>query len=428
MSTVPVGVVGLSHLGVVTSIGLASHGYTVTGVDADALTVDRLTAGDCIFPEPGLPEMLVAHRSNLTFTTDFNQLNTCDTVLFGEDTIITSANEMDLSRIHMLLDALIPHIKQGASLLMMSQVPVGFTRALLQKINTLRPDLQFHLYYWVDVLVVGDAVHRFEQPGRIIIGHQTLPAEPMAEAIQALFASFNCPILHMNYESAEITKSAVNVYLATTVTFANALSDLCEAAGADMTQIIPALRLDKRIGQFAYIKPGLGFSGGHLERDLVALTHLAEKYHVDSHLIDLIQTESDRRYDWLVKNIEAIFAKNPSPTIALWGLSYKKNTDSTHGAPSLKVIADFASRAKLVAFDPLVRLPDASIAAVTDPYEALAGADGLVILSDWDVFKTLDAERLKQVMRTPVVIDPLGVVSDLYLSEKGITYIPMGRA
>jgi UDPglucose 6-dehydrogenase len=424
-----IGVVGLSHLGVITSTGLASLGYQILGVDPDPETVHRLQQGDCLFPEPALPELLAAHRARLALTTDFTTIAACDVVIFGQDTLITDANEMDLSRIRSLIDQMIPHLRENVTVLFMSQVPVGFTRDLSRQIRDRRKPVTFHLHYWVDVLVVGDAVSRFLKPGRIIIGHEHT-GEPLVEPVSRMLQSFQCPILEMSYESAEITKSAVNVYLATTVTFANALSDLCEAVGADMTQIIPALRLDRRIGPLAYIKPGLGFSGGHLERDLVALSRLAHSHGVDTSVLDLIQAESTGRYRWLAQNIEsAIFAGHPSPTIALWGLSYKKNTDSTHGAPSLKVIRDCASRARLVAYDPIVRLPsDLGVTTAGDRYAALEGADGLVILSDWDEFKTLDAGRLKQAMATPVIIDPLGVLAEIDFTAEDVSYIPMGRA
>jgi UDPglucose 6-dehydrogenase len=424
-----IGVVGLSHLGVTASTGLASLGFQILGVDPDQEAVRHLQRGDCLFPEPSLPELLASHRSRMEFTTDFAKLAACDVVIFGQDTSITDENEMDLSRIHSLIDSMIPHLQPGVTILFMSQVPVGFTRALSRDIRDRRKDVPFHLHYWVDVLVVGDAVARFLEPGRIIVGHEHT-REPLSEPVARIFHSFQCPVLDMSYESAEITKSAVNVYLATTVTFANALSNLCEAVGADMTQIIPALRLDKRIGRFAYIKPGLGFSGGHLERDLVALSRLARSHGVNTAVLDLIQGESAGRYHWLTQNIEsAIFAEHPSPTIALWGLSYKKNTDSTHGAPSLKVIRDCAKRARLVAYDPIVRLPSGlGVTTVDDRYAALDGADGLLILSDWDEFKTLDTRRLAQTMATPVIIDPLGVLADIDFTGGDVSYIPMGRA
>ena len=417
------GVVGLSHLGTVSSIGLASLGYRVTGIDSDAKAVERLRKGDCIFPEPGLADLMRTHSEKLDFTTDFSALSACDIVVFGEDTIITEQNEMDVSRLHALIDLMIPHLKVGVTILFMSQVPVGFTRALHKKISTHRKGLSFRLFYWVDVLIVGDAVSRFQNPGRIIVGHHTLPGT-LPDNVQSLFKAFNCPLFTMNYESAEITKSAVNVYLATTVTFANSLSDLCEAVGADMTHIVPAFRLDKRIGPFAYVKPGLGFSGGHLERDLVALTKLADHHGVGHPLLDLIQDESEKRYRWLVQKIDSlILKKNSSPTIAIWGLSYKKNTDSTHGAPSLKIIRDYGKRATLVAYDPLVKLP--GVTSVLDRNAALKDADGLLILSDWDEFKLLQPSEL-QAMKTSLVIDPLGVLSGTDLP--GASYVTMGRA
>jgi UDPglucose 6-dehydrogenase len=415
-----VGVVGLSHLGVTASAGLASLGFQILGVDPDQETVRRLQNGDGIFPEPSLSELLASHRARMTFTTDFAAIAACEVVIFGQDTSLTDENEMDLDRIRSLIDSMIPHLPQNVTILLMSQVPVGFTRALAKKIRDQRKGVPFRLHYWVDVLVVGDAV---------ILGHEQTP-EPLSEPVARMLQCFQCPILEMSYESAEITKSAVNVYLATTVTFANALSNLCEAVGADMMQVVPALRLDKRIGAFAYIKPGLGFSGGHLERDLVALSRLARSHGVSTSVLDLIQEESAGRYQWLTQNMEsAIFARSPRPTIAIWGLSYKKNTDSTHGAPSLKVIRDCATRARLVVYDPIVQLPSGlGVTTVDDRYAALDGAHGLLILSDWDEFKTLDTVRLKRAMETPVIIDPMGVLADVALTGQDVSYIPMGRA
>ncbi len=429
MNDSPIGVVGLSHLGVTVSGGLASLGFNVLGVDSVEATVSRLRDGDCLYPEPLLPELFRTHASSMKFTLDFSQLASCDTVIFAEDTIITEENEMDLHRVHALIDAMIPHVKNGCSILFKSQVPVGFTRALLKKIHEARPNLSFSLYYWVDVLVVGDAVARFLHPGRITIGYEHTPPEPISDAVLRLLQAFDCPVLSMNYESAEITKSAMNVYLATTVTFANAISDLCEVSGADMKDVITALRLDKRVGPSAYIQPGLGFSGGHLERDLVALTRLAKSHEVPNALIDLIQEESANRYSWLKEKIESlIFAKNSSPRIAIWGLSYKKNTDSLHGAPSLKVIRDFAERAKLTAYDPAAKLPSGlDVTVVFDRYEALKDAEALLILSNWDEFADLDVSTLKKAMKTPLIIDPLGVLGQVVLADSGVQYITMGR-
>ena len=428
--TAPIGVVGLSHLGVTVSGGLASLGFTVLGVDSAAATVSRLQNGDCLYPEPLLPELFRTHASSMKFTLDFSQLASCDRIIFAEDTIITEENEMDLHRVHALIDAMIPHLKNGCSILFKSQVPVGFTRALQKKIHTERPDLTFRLYYWVDVLVVGDAVARFLHPGRITIGYEATPAEPMSDAVLRLLQVFDCPVLSMNYESAEITKSAMNVYLATTVTFANAISNLCEVSGADMKDVITALRLDKRVGPFAYIQPGVGFSGGHLERDLVALTRLAKTHKVSNALIDLIQNESAARYEWLKKKIESmIFTKNSSPKIAIWGLSYKKNTDSLHGAPSLKVIRDFAERAELTVYDPAAKLsPDLKVTVVSDRYKALAGADALLILSNWDEFADLDVSKLKKAMKTSLIIDPLGVLGQVNFAHTDVQYVTMGKS
>ena len=428
MNPSPVGGVGLSHLGVVYSAGLASLGFHVLGMDVDKNAVSRLQRGDCVFPEPLLPGLMRLHGCNMDFTSDVARLAVCDTVVIAEDSGMTEDYRTDVSRILSLVDSVIPHLKPGVSILLTSQVPVGFPRDLRGRIHRQREALPFHLSYWMETVVIGDAVERFLKPDRIIIGFESVP-NGLSHQAEKLLRSFGCPVLFMNYESAVLTKMAVNFFLASTVTFANELSNVCEAAGADMAHVIPALRLDKRIGPSAYIKPGLGFSGGHFERDLVSLSCCARSFGLGSPLLDLIRKESADRYRWLTRKIDSmIFARNPSPRIALWGLSYKKNTDSTRGAPSLRVIRDYADRARIVVHDPVVKLAaDLRVAAVDDRYDALEGADALLILSDWDVFKDLDVERLKSAMKAPVILDPLGVLCATGFVQKGVSYTTMGR-
>ena len=284
-STPPTGVIGLSHLGIVYGTAWASFGQPVIAVDADEAAVRRLQSGDPIVLEPGLPELLEKARPQLTYTDDFSQLAACPLVIVARDVPTDENNRSDIAAVQRLIDAAIPHLRQDVMLVVMSQVPPGFNRQLGEQIRAARPELRFKNYYWVETLAFGWAVERAMQPERLIVAGAD-PTEPLPEQFRAGLEQFGCPIVRMGFESAELTKTAINIYLIASVTYANALADLCEAVGADWSEMVPALRLDKRIGPAAYIRPSLGVAGGNLERDLVTLRQLGA------------EQASRRRRDW----------------------------------------------------------------------------------------------------------------------------------
>jgi UDPglucose 6-dehydrogenase len=254
------------------------------------------------------------------------------------------------------------------------------------------------------------------------------PAEPPEPVLDALLGRFGCPVHRMDYESAELCKAAINLYLATSVTFANALADLCEATGASMRAIIPALRADRRIGPAAYIRPGLGLAGGNLERDLIHLKELAERTGVRADLFDVVLERSAARYGWLVAAIERFVLKAvPRPRLALWGLAYKKNTDSTKNAVSLRLAADLRSRAHLVAYDPRVTASIPGVDRAPSALDAARGADGLVILTDWDEFAAADPALLRAALGRPVVVDAAGVLDPGRARAAGLTHVAIGE-
>lgn len=419
--TAAVGVVGLSHLGTVVSAGLASLGLPVTAVDRPDRLAD-FAPGRLPVPEPGLAELLAGARP--TFTADYAPLAGAALVILAVDTQTDEQNRSDVSALESHLEGMLPWLGPDVVIVLMSQVPVGYTRALAARIRARRPELAARVYYWVETLVIGDAVARYLRPERIIVGG---PAGPEG-ALDALLGRFACPVHRMDYESAELCKAAINLYLATSVTFANSLADLCEATGASMRAIIPALRADRRIGPAAYIRPGLGLAGGNLERDLVHLKALAARTGVRADLLDVILERSAARYGWLLAAIERwILKAGARPRLALWGLAYKKNTDSTKNAVSLRLAADLAPRAVLVAYDPQVTVPIAAVDRVPSALDAACGADGLVILTDWDEFGAVDPAVLRGALGRPVVVDAAGVLDPARARAAGLTLVAIGE-
>ncbi len=424
-----IGFAGLSHLGIVSSICWASMGWSVVVVDGDADKVSLLEKGRLPIHEPRLPELLAENRSRLEFASDFSRLAECDVVCISLDTDTDESNRSDLSGLELLVESVIPWLAPGALVVLMSQVPVGFTRRLLKSIRSRQPEVGVRLYYWVETLVIGDAVERCLRPQRIILGRDGEP-EGIDVRFEALLSAFGCPVLKLSYESAELTKSAINLYLAVSVTYANVLADLCEARGASMGEIVPALRMDRRIGQYAYIRPSLGIAGGNLERDLVHLRSLGDEARADTRLIGLALDYNANRYYWVHRQLDRhVFKRVDRPTISVWGLAYKKDTQSTKNSFATRVLGDLAHRADLRAYDPVARLPESSRNGVTqcDRLEAVDGADCLLVLTDWEEFADTDYSVIAQRMPGRVIIDCVGVMDRAAASENGFRYVSIGE-
>jgi UDPglucose 6-dehydrogenase len=417
--------VGMSHLGINYAAAWSSFGQQTIGFDLDSDLVARLDSRDLPLHEPGLPELLERSGTNLSFSADFSRLRECSLVVVARDVPTDDSNTSNLDAVRDLIDAARDHLAADTTLVVMSQVPPGFTRGVADR---LRHD-RVQVYYWVETLVFGDAVRRATRPERIIVGcsdpHVLLPS-----ALADGLAVFDCPVLPMVYESAELTKTAINLYLAGSVTYANTLSDLCESLGARWDEMVPALRLDARIGPAAYLRPGLGIAGGNLERDLVTLSGLCSAGGVDATYIDALIAYNDRRLEWVHRQLRArVLGAGTAPNLAVWGLTYKKNTRSTKNSPSLRVIEALASRAHIRAWDPAIAPGELQIAAevVSDAYAATQDADCLLIMADWDQFAQADVARLRASMRRPLIVDCAGVLEQRRSELAGIEYVGMGR-
>jgi UDPglucose 6-dehydrogenase len=423
--------VGLSHLGIVSSAAWASHAQGVLAVDPDQDLVRRLLGGDLPVHEPQLAELIDRGRDWLEFSADLSRIGECDLVVVARDIPTDERNVSDTRVVLDLIDEILPHLRAGVAVAIMSQVPPGFTRALGERMRAARPDLQFELYYWVETLIFGDAVRRALEPERFIVGCAN-PRGGLAPALERGLRGFGCPILPMGYESAELAKTAINLYLIGSVTYANTLADLCQAMGADWSEIVPALRLDRRIGPAAYLRPGLGIAGGNLERDLVTVQQLCNVRDVDTTYVDALLQHNSGRLEWVHRVLrQHVLDRVPDPTIGVWGLTYKKDTRSTKNSPSLRLVHELRGRARVRAWDPVIHsadLPEAvEVEVVAGPEEALDGADCLVLMTDWDEFARADLNVIRSHLRKPLVVDCVGVLEQRRDEMAGLTYLSMGR-
>jgi UDPglucose 6-dehydrogenase len=423
-----IGFAGLSHLGIVSSIATASKGFAVVGYDPDAALCQDLERGRLPVREPDLPELLAAGRDRIGFTADPAQLARCRVIYLSQDVPTAGDNRSNLSALEPLLDQVARHAAPGATLVLLSQVPPGFTRRWADRLAAEYADRRLTLFYQVETLIFGRAVERATRPERFIVGCAD-PGAPLPAPYHDLLEAFGCPVLPMRYESAELTKIAINCCLVSMVTVANTLGAVCEAIGADWSEIVPALKLDRRIGPHAYLSPGLGLAGGNLERDLVTVKGLAAAWGTEAGVVDAWLANSRHRADWVFRTLQQhVLSRRPDPTIALWGLAYKPDTHSTKNSPALALL-DHLRDFTVHAYDPQVRLAPASYPRVVQADSALAacrGADALAILTPWQEFTTFTAAQLGPLLRGRVLIDPLGVLSPHDCARHGFAYFRLG--
>lgn len=419
-SSITIGYAGMTHLGINYAVAGAGKGFNIIGYDPNAVVIKQLAAGQLPVVEPGLEEALQQRKSFLNFTDQIQRLSACDVVYISPDVATNDNGQSDLTYIKDLINKVIPILNAEAVLVVLAQVPPGFTKNI---------DLpSYKKYYQVETLVFGQALMRAEQPERYIVGC-AVPTEPLSPKLAQYLQAFNCPILPMLYESAELAKIAINCCLVASVTIANTLGELCENIGANWNEIVPALKLDKRIGPHAYLQPGLGLSGGNLERDLATVVNLANEYGTDQRVIQALRDNSEHRRNWPLKALFAtILQQNPQAKVAILGLTYKENTHSLKNSPAIKLLDDIATF-DITAYDPVIKTLDSKYTAklAITAIDAARDADVLIIMTPWQEFKELNLTLLSNVMRNKQIIDPFKVLNGDNAKHHNFKYITLGQ-
>lgn len=420
MSRPTIAFAGMTHLGLLSAAAAAERGFPVVAFDPDPARLDPLRRGELPVVEAGLPELVAKNRGRLSFTSAPADLADCDVVYVAPDVPTDDAGVSDLGPIRTLIAMIDSALRPDGVLVVLSQVPPGFTRSLQ------RPAAQ--RFYQVETLIFGRAVERALRPERFIVGcadPQTPLPRPLAEFLRA----FECPILPMRYESAELAKISINMCLVAFISTANTLAEVCEKVGADWAEIVPALKLDARIGPHAYLAPGLGIAGGNLERDLATVCRLADAHGTDAGVVRAWIANSRHRRDWALARVhDRVIAKNPDPTLAVLGLAYKPDTASTKNSPSVSLLSALTPFAVRV-YDPVVT-PTAALhprlAGAASALEACAGADALLIMTPWSEFRELRAEAIASHLRGRTVIDPYAVLDARACRAAGLDYCTLG--
>lgn len=425
-----VSLLGMWHLGTVIAGCLAEVGFTVVALDGDRSLVDNLQSGMLPVAEPGLAELIAKGRANskLTFSCELKDIKDSDVLWITFDTPVDDEDRANLAPVENAIFEALPHLKDGALLLISSQVPVGFTRRMSEQFKQRYSERQAYFACSPENLRLGNAVQCFTEAERVIVGAICDRAFTLSAAV---FAPFQRTLIRMRPESAEMTKHALNAYLATSIAFINEVASVCERVGADAREVESGLKSDVRIGERSPLSPGGAFAGGTLARDLQYLVEVSTLTQCNTPVLAAVRESNEAHKRWAVTRLKReLGGELAGKVIAVLGLTYKPGTDTLRRSAALELCRWLAnSGSKVQVHDPAVSVlpPDAAAVLSLKPNakEALAGADAAVVATAWPEYKVLTADDLLSTMNSAVILDPAGVLGRLQ-GEKGIRYAAVG--
>jgi len=418
-------VLGLWHLGSVTA-ACAAKRVVVTGLDFDAANVSRLNTGQAPLQEPGLDALIAAGLASgrLRFTSDIKSAcGDADILWVAYDTPVDENDQADSESVLREVRRCVPALPQSTLVLLSAQLPVGTCRLLENEFG----GAGYRFACSPENLRLGKAIADFAQADRIIAGYRDDRAKTQ---LAELFAPFTREVIWMRPESAEMTKHAINSFLAVSITFMNEVARLCEATGADAKEVERGLKSERRIGPMAYLSPGGAFAGGTLARDVVTLSSLGQKLGEPLEVLPAIKRSNDRHRQWAAPKIARLFAGETGRRIALLGLTYKPGTNTLRRSSAVELARTLSAAGfEVRACDPSCpALPDdlAFIQFKADPAAALDGADAIVVCTEWPEFRALDWPALLPRLRRPLVIDATRFLEKALAGLPSLQYITVG--
>jgi UDPglucose 6-dehydrogenase len=431
-----IAVVGTGYVGLVLGACLAENGNTVQCVDKDESKVGLLKAGRMPIYEPGLEEIVKrnVHEERLAFTTDLPSAVRASEIVFiavgtpqGED------GAADLQHVLAVARDVGRAMNKHTIVVDKSTVPVGTAKRVRDTIAK-ETTHTFSVVSNPEFLKQGAAIEDTMRPDRVVIGIE--PGDERAAVVMkelhSPFTRTGAPMLVMSTESAELCKYAANAILATRISFMNEVANVCELVGADVDQVRKGVGADRRIGM-SFLFPGVGYGGSCFPKDTQALLRSAQDHGYDFKILRAVEEVNKRQKQRLVDKMEHYFKSVSGKTIALWGLAFKPRTDDMREAPAIPIIERLlAGGATVKAYDPAAapvarRLFDSRIAVCEKSYDALAGADALAIVTEWNEFREPDFDKMRALLKQPVVFDGRNIYSPEHMRALGFTYFSIGR-
>jgi UDPglucose 6-dehydrogenase len=404
-------------------------------VDKDPAKIATLRQGGIPIYEPGLDETVAANvrSGRLSFTTDLNEaVSNAEVIFIGVGTPSRRGDgHADLTYVYAAAEEIAKALTGYTVIVTKSTVPVGTSRAIEKIIKATRPSAQFDMASNPEFLREGSAIEDFRRPDRVVVGCDTERArDVMREVYRPLFLN-ETPILFTSRETSELIKYAANAFLATKITFINEMADICEKVGGDVQDVARGIGLDGRIGK-KFLNAGPGYGGSCFPKDTLALIRTASELGAPSRIVEAVVAVNERRKLDMAKKIEAAFGGVKGKTIAVLGLTFKPNTDDMRDAPSLVILPYLQEAgATIRAFDPEGHKEAAKHLTLTycsNAYEALTGADGVVLLTEWNEFRALDLPRVKAALKFPVMVDLRNIYKPTQMAEAGFQYVSVGRS
>jgi len=429
--------IGAGYVGLVSAVCFSEFGWTVNCIDKDPEKIAALKAGQIPIFEPGLEELLVRNteKRRIQFFTDLaSAIRNTDLIFLAVGTPMRRGDGYaDLSYVFKAVEEIAPHLTGYTVITTKSTVPVGTSREIERRLRALRPDADFAVCSNPEFLREGSAIQDFTHPDRVLVGvDDDERARQVMERVYEPLRLRNAPIIFVSRESAELAKYAANAFLAMKISFINELADACDELGANVQEVATAIGSDRRIGD-KFLHPGPGYGGSCFPKDVSALIRTAREARSPLTLIEQVEKVNTERKIAMAARIErAAGGSVRNKVVAVFGVTFKPNTDDMRDAPSLVIVPLLAERGALVrAYDPQGRkqaeplLPD--IAWCESALEAAEGADVAVVMTEWNEFRALDLRALKKQMRGNVLVDLRNVFRPDYAQQFGFSYSSIGR-
>jgi UDPglucose 6-dehydrogenase len=430
-----IAIVGTGYVGLVTGTCLAETGNDVTCVDCDQRKIDLLCQGHVPIYEPGLAELIARNVAGgrLHFTTDLGSAAArAELVFLAVGTPPSDDGSVDLSALRTVVEQVAPNLAPQAIVILKSTVPVGTNAAVTARLRQLT-GRDCHVASNPEFLKEGTAIDDFMKPDRVVIGTRCEQVREVLEDLYQPYLRTDKPLLAMGPESAEMTKYVANALLSTKISFINEMANLCERTGADINEVRRGIGHDSRIG-FAFLFPGCGYGGSCFPKDVRALASLGRQHGVEPRLLDAVHEVNARQKCVIAEKMRQHFqGKLEGLTVAVWGLAFKPGTDDIREAPALVLIDRLLeSGAAVRVHDPeamqnVRHLYGDRLTYCEQRDETLSGTDCLAIMTEWKYFIHPDFERMRQLMRQPVIFDGRNLYNPRRMREAGFTYYSIGR-
>lgn len=430
-----IAVIGTGYVGLVTGACFAEFGVDVTCVDIDSEKIACLEAGEMPIYEPGLEQLVSKNTQSgrLRFTTDIKQAVEQALVIFlAVGTPPKSDGSPDLSFVESAARSVAEHMNAYKVIVTKSTVPIGtgeYLRKLIRENQKSR--LNFGIVSNPEFLREGAAINDFMRPDRVVLGSRDEEAIAIMRDLYRPLYLIEAPFVLTSLEAAELTKYAANAFLATKISFINEIANLCDSIGCDVHDVARAIGMDRRIGS-KFLHPGPGFGGSCFPKDTQALASVAREFGRDSMIVDAVIEVNRRQRKAMVPKIEKLVGELAGKTIAILGLAFKPETNDMREAPAIDIISGLLERGATVrAYDPVAMSEAAkvlpAIKYADDEYEAVAGADALVFVTEWNQFRALDMRRIRDLMKSPRIADLRNIYEPAYMRELGFEYVGVGR-